>query len=250
MRVGIVGSSGRMGRALGEMIVSQDGWELGKGFSRSDGGDLETVFQDSQYVVDVSHHGLLGSLLKAGRLSKPTPLVLCSTGWSWDEHSPQVQELAQRAPVFVAPNTSQGAFLQKKLVSLLSQSLGEDYDIDIFERHHRHKKDHPSGTARELLKGIQKSKTDHWGVDYESFPLGEGSRPPRWIGVQWERTGETPGDHRVAFESPQEVIEVCHRVWDRKVFVLGILRILHWLEQKKPGPGVYTMDDIFCFANI
>ena len=242
--VGIIGSTGRMGAVLAGVIAdSEFSAGLGYGLGQEPWVELNTVFQSNDYVVDFSNASLIGVTFKQALLC-PKPLVICTTGWSADDYSEQLDALSARVPVVIATNTSVGAFMQRYLVRKLAGALSADYDIDIIEKHHRNKIDCPSGTAMTMCNEIKKEKRAVFGETYGTHPLHEGPRPDGYIGMEVVRSGNLPGDHVVSFTSLEEMISVQHIAFDRKLFAKGAVRIVRWLSASNPAPGIYGMADV------
>jgi 4-hydroxy-tetrahydrodipicolinate reductase len=241
--IGIIGNTGRMGRLLTDQINKHPKFITGVGFDHSRTIALEEVFQQNDYVVDFSNSELIEAVLNTAA-NHHKPLVICTTGWSYNEQLPLIEKIAQKAPVVIASNTSVGAYLQRYLVKQLAKILGEEYDIDISEKHHRHKIDIPSGTAMTLIEDIQAVKKQHHNLSYQAHPLEKGPRPEHFIGVAVERSGNLPGDHEVSFTSLEEKISIRHVAFDRALFARGAIKVLEWLEGTKPAPGIYTMENV------
>lgn len=248
-KIGIIGFTGRMGKLLADKIEKHAHFLIGPGYSQSKSHQtsLEDVFLANDYVIDFSKHHLLASILETA-IKIPKPIVICTTGWYQKDYQNLITQASKKVPLVIAPNTSVGAYLQKRLVSELAKILNADYDIDIHDKHHRHKIDIPSGTAQDLIHEIQKAKKSHQGLDYEASILEKGPRPNNFIGISVERSGNIPGDHEVTFTSIDELISIKHVAFDRSIFAQGAVRILEWLEKSEPGPGIYTMADIFAFC--
>ena len=143
----------------------------------------------------------------------------------------------------MAPNMSVGINVLLKTVGKLATALGDSYDIEIIEAHHRHKKDAPSGTALRLGEVIAKAK----GVTLEDVALYErrgiiGERKPGIIGFQTIRGGDIVGDHTILFAGPGERIELTHRAHSRETFAQGAVRAAKWVVGQPPG--LYDMGDV------
>lgn len=243
--IGVIGVTGRMGRALVNIINKRQDFTAGIGFSRAQNSDitLEDVFSQNSYVVDFSKPELIESILKAA-IHAPKPLVLCSTGWSQQEMRHLLEALAKKAPIVIASNTSMGAYLQRHMVRQLAKVLGEEYDIDIMEKHHRHKIDSPSGTALTLFNDIKMAKMQSDKLTYQTHNLEKGPRPDRFIGMNVSRTGNLPGEHEVSFVSSDEMISIKHVAFDRTLFANGAVKIIEWIDKTQPEAGLYTMENI------
>jgi len=243
-KIGIVGNTGRMGGVLADVVNSSE-FAVGAGFGlgQEPHVELAMVFQENDFVVDFSNASLVVELLKEA-LINPKPLVICTTGWAVDNYQEQLAELSSQVPVVIATNTSVGAFLQRYLVRKLAGVLAADYDIDIIEKHHRNKVDCPSGTAMTLFKDIRQEKQTIFAAEYTTHPLHEGPRPDNYVGMEVVRSGNLPGDHAVSFISLEEMITVQHVAFDRKLFAKGAVRIVRWLSETTPQPGIYGMADV------
>lgn len=169
--------------------------------------------------------------------------VIGTTGLTPDQIK-LLQQIAASTPLLLAPNMSVGINVLLKILPLLVKLLGEKYDLEISEIHHKFKKDAPSGTALKLAECLAEAR----GVKLEEVAkycregiIGE--RPQGEIGVQTLRGGDVVGDHTVYFFGPGERIEVTHRAHSRETFAQGALRAAKWLYSQKPGK-LYNMADV------
>jgi 4-hydroxy-tetrahydrodipicolinate reductase len=244
-KIGIIGHTGRMGKCLDQLLNDHPHFVKGIFFNRStpQKTDLHSVFEHSDYVVDFSHCALTPSVLTSA-LSYPKPLILCTTGWSWEKLKPSILSLCEKIPLIIVPNTSISAYIHRRLVEHVAKILGDDYDIDVVEKHHRHKKDIPSGTAISLVEGIKKIKKEFYHQDYKESIITEGSRPNHTVAMHAHRNGITAGEHEVIFTSNHDMISITHKVFDHTLFAQGALRIVQWLQDTQPENGLYTMDEI------
>ena len=169
------------------------------------------------------------------------PAVVATTGLS-KEQLAELDRLAERSAILFAPNLSVGINLLVQLLPSFVRALGDDYDIEVVESHHRRKKDAPSGTAILLAEAIA-SALDHPLEDLERFGRhGISPRVPGEIGMHSLRMGGNPGEHHVFFASEGEEIEVSHRALSRTTFARGGIRAARWLAGKPPGR--YSMMDV------
>lgn len=246
LKVGVIGNTGRLGKAVVDCIEQHPYLQNGLGFSRSQvpSISIEKVFDSNDYIIDCSKPEGVPSLLQAA-IAQPKPLVICTTGWQYQEMNNMLEVLSKSVPIVIAPNTSIGAFLQRYLVGQLAKFLGNEYDIDITEKHHRNKVDIPSGTAKALLAEIVKSKQQEYGISYTSSPLSQGPRPDNFIGLTSERSGNILGEHEISFTSMEEMICIKHIVFDRVLFAKGALKIVEWLQKNEIRPGVYDAQDVY-----
>lgn len=170
------------------------------------------------------------------------PLLVGTTGFDADARA-ALEAAACVIPVLIAPNTSVGVTLVSRLVELAARALGPDYDVDIGEVHHRHKRDAPSGTALALGAAVARAR----GSDLAAVAVYDrlGIREPRAageIGFTAVRAGDIVGEHTVSFAAAGERVEITHRATDRGTFARGALRAASWLAARPPG--LYAMQDV------
>ncbi len=156
----------------------------------------------------------------------------------------QMEQIATKIPVVFAPNMSVGINTLFKIVADVARILGESYDVEITEVHHRFKKDAPSGTARRLAEVV----AEVMGGTYEELVVDgrsgfPGERPARQIGMHALRGGDVVGDHTVTFATLGERVEITHRAHSRDTLALGALRAAAWLGQGRQS-GLYDMQDV------
>jgi 4-hydroxy-tetrahydrodipicolinate reductase len=169
------------------------------------------------------------------------PLVVGSTGFSAETRA-HMAEAAKSIPLVMAPNMSVGVNLLIDLVAEVAKKLGEEFDIEVVEAHHRHKKDAPSGTALRLAEEMAKA-TGRTSADLRTSRVGViGERPRREIGVQALRGGDVIGDHTVFFFGEGERLELTHRASNRDQFGRGALRAAKWVVGR--APGLYDMSHV------
>jgi 4-hydroxy-tetrahydrodipicolinate reductase len=220
----LFGASGRMGHAIAEAVADRDDVSIVEGSAE--------VFIDFSAPAGLEHH--LDQAVAAGR-----PILIGTTGLG-PEHHDMIDRAAERIAVLQAANTSLGVSLLCHLVRETAARLGEDWDVEIVEMHHRHKADAPSGTA--LLLGA--AAAEGRGVDLTRVRRdgGSGVRSQGAIGFASLRGGSVPGDHTVVFAGENERIELGHRAEDRAIFAAGALKAAVWLVGKPAGR--YTMGDV------
>lgn len=257
-----MGAAGRMGKTLIEAICQAEGANL----------TAATVLPDSSLIGadagEVAGVGKLGVAL-AGSLAEVVDqfdvlidftspettmenlafcaehgkkIVIGTTGLS-DEQKACLAEYAQTVPVMFAPNMSVGVNVCFKVLDLIARTLGDDYDIEIIETHHRHKVDSPSGTALRLGEVV----ADALGRDLKECAVygreGQvGARPRKEIGFETIRAGDVVGDHTVLFATEGERIELTHKASSRMTFAKGAVRAAIWLDGKSAGQ--FDMQDV------
>jgi 4-hydroxy-tetrahydrodipicolinate reductase len=233
-RIGILGSGGRMGRAIAAALA---GDQLAGGADLGD--DAAALAAKSDVLVDFSTPDALPAHLDAA-VAAGTPIVIGTTGLTPDHHR-AIEAAAQRIAVLQTANTSLGVNLLRFLVEEAARRLGPDWDIEILEMHHRHKRDTPSGTA--LLLGTAANQGR--GTDRHRFDrMQEGPHEREEGGVYYAslRGGSVAGDHLVVFAGEGERIELGHRAESRAIFAHGAVKAALWLAGKPAGR--YTMADV------
>jgi 4-hydroxy-tetrahydrodipicolinate reductase len=169
-------------------------------------------------------------------------MVVGTTGLSKDDLK-EIKKLAKKIPMVLAPNMSVGVNLLLRTLAQMASVLDEDYDIEIVETHHRHKKDAPSGTALKMAQVMASARgktLDKVAVLARHGNIGERKRGE--IGVQTLRVGDVVGEHTVIFGTLGERIEVTHKASSRDVFARGAVRAAQWVVGKPPG--LYDMQDV------
>jgi 4-hydroxy-tetrahydrodipicolinate reductase len=176
-----------------------------------------------------------------GHLSYGKPHVIGTTGLSEDQVS-KVEKAAQTVPIVLAPNMSVGVNLLRDVVREISARLGETYDIEVVEAHHRTKKDAPSGTALFLARAAAEGRNRN--LDEIAVYGREGFSPRREgeIGIHALRGGAVVGEHKLIFYSGGEEIEITHRALSRRTFADGALRAARFASEAQPG--LYSMADV------
>ena len=206
--------------------------------------NTEDAFKKANLIIDFTVPKCTFEVLKiAARLKKR--IVIGTTGFSKKEES-LIKKYARKIPILRAGNMSLGINLLMYLTEIASKSLGNNFLSKVFEIHHKHKKDHPSGTALMLGKGIAVGKNKDFyklmGKKYlnkKSFPYG------KKINFNSLRKGEVVGEHEVTFSSGKEIIKLNHESFDRALYSEGALIASKWLMRKKPG--LYSMRDLLDF---
>ena len=204
--------------------------------------DLERVLAESSpdVVIDFTHSR---ASAENARLcaEKKVPMVIGSTGFSGSEKA-DVATYAQKSPIVLSPNMSVGVNLMISIAAQLANVLGDSFDVEILEAHHRMKKDAPSGTALRLAEEIA-APLKRTSSDFRLVREGQvGERRPTEIGIQTLRGGDVVGEHTVFFFGDGERIELTHRATSRDQFGKGALRAARWII--KQSPGLYDMKDV------
>ena len=205
----------------------------------------EKAFKKTDVIIDFTVPNCTLDILKiASKLKKR--VVIGTTGFTRSQES-QIKKYSKKIPILKAGNMSLGVNLLMYLTQIASKSLNDEYLSKIFEVHHKHKKDYPSGTALMLGKGIADGKSKNLYnligkkfLNKKSFPYG------RKINFNSIRKGEIIGEHEVKFSNRKEIITLNHEAFDRALYSDGALTASLWLMKKKPG--LYSMRDLLNFS--
>ncbi|MFC0590251.1 4-hydroxy-tetrahydrodipicolinate reductase [Novosphingobium aquiterrae] len=237
-RIGIIGSAGRMGQALVDAVLAAGETHAG---GADKGDDLAALAAGSDVLVDFSSPHALEASLDAA-VAAGVPILIGTTGLE-ERHHFLCDHAAEHVAVLQTGNTSLGVTLLAHLVREAAQRLGEDWDIEVIETHHRMKVDAPSGTA--LLLG--QAAAEGRGVDLAGHSERgrdgiTGARARGAIGFASLRGGTVAGDHTVQFLGNDERIALSHLAENRRIFARGAVRAAQWLIGKPAGR--YTMPEV------
>ena len=205
----------------------------------------DIAFKKTDIIIDFTIPNCTLEILKiASKLKKK--VVIGTTGFNRNQEN-QIKKYSKKIPILKAGNMSLGVNLLMYLTEIASKSLNDEYLSKIYEVHHKHKKDYPSGTALMLGKGIADGKNkDFYNfmgkkfLNKKSFPYG------KKINFNSIRKGEIIGEHEVKFSSGKEIITLNHEAFDRTLYSDGALTAAKWLMNKKPG--LYSMRDLLNFS--
>jgi len=203
--------------------------------------DFAGLLDRSDVVVDFSAPEATLHHLRA-TADHRRAMVIGTTGFSPSQFE-ELHSLASQAPCVLSPNMSVGINLLYKVISEMAKTLGDEYDVEVIEAHHRLKKDAPSGTALRIAEVLAKAvgrDLNQVGVYARKGLVGE--RKKGEIGIQTIRAGDIVGDHTILFGGMGERIEVTHRASSRDTFAVGALRAAQWVVRQPPG--LYDMMDV------
>jgi 4-hydroxy-tetrahydrodipicolinate reductase len=221
-----------------ERLASLDVWKCPAG------SDPVAVFAQVPGGVVVDFTSPEASLANARAAAKVGVSHVIGTTGLTAEQKAELADLAQTARIFWAPNMSIGVNVLLKILPLLVQQLGDQYDLEMVELHHNRKKDSPSGTALRLAECLAEARG--WDLPAVANYHREGiigERPTKEIGIQTIRGGDVVGVHTVYAMGPGERIEITHQAHSRENFAQGALRAAKWLPQQQPGK-LYSMLDM------
>lgn len=260
--VGIVGSGGRMGRMLVQAVHAQAGCVLVAASEKEesdlidrDAGDVAGVgplgvpivgaaaplFQPGRVVIDFTRPEVTLSHMDHA-VAAGVPLVIGTTGFDADGRD-KIAQAARHLPIVLAPNFSVGVNLMFRVAAEVARVLGDAYDIEIIEAHHRHKVDAPSGTALGLGQAITQAigrSLDEVAIYGREGVTGERDR--QTVGFSTIRGGDIVGDHTALFAGDGERLEITHRASSRIVFARGAVRAALWVHGR--APGLYDMGNV------
>ena len=267
-RVIIAGAAGRMGRRIGYMVNEHPGLQVAAGFERADSQDvgldmgelggygttgikvaagLDAVIDQGDVIIDFTFHAATMQIARQAA-EKSTAMVIGTTGLS-QENLQELAGLTQNFPCVQAPNMAVGVNVLFKLAAKVASILGDDYDMEIVEAHHRMKKDAPSGTAMKLGELMAQAV----GRDLESVGVFSrhgiiGERTKTEIGLQTIRAGDIVGEHTVYFAGAGERLELTHRAHSRDNFARGAALAAAWVVQQPNG--LYSMFDVLGLQDL
>ena len=260
IKIAISGASGRMGRALIEAVNAHPDTQLSAALERpgssligADAGDvagqgklgvaLAGDLADADFDVLIDFSAPAATLSNAALCARQgRALVVGTTGFS-DEQKAELEACRAQIPLCIAANYSTGVNLCLKLLDTAARVMGNDADVEIYEAHHRHKVDSPSGTALRMGEVVASAL----GRDLRQSAIysreGQtGARDRDSIGFATVRGGDVVGEHSVMFLADGERVEISHKASSRQSFARGALRAALWLNQQKPG--LYDMQDV------
>ena len=255
INLAISGCMGRMGQQLIKsskknknfrLVTLTENWLVNKKFNGVKPElNSDKAFKNTDIIIDFTVPDCTLEILKiAAKLKKK--IVIGTTGFNKNQEN-EIKKFSKKIPILKAGNMSLGVNLLMYLTEIASKSLNDEYLSKIFEVHHKHKKDYPSGTALMLGKGIADGKNKNLYslignkfLNKKSFPYG------KKINFNSIRKGEIIGEHEVKFSSGKEIITLNHEAFDRALYSDGALTAAKWLMKKRPG--LYSMRNLLNFS--
>lgn len=236
--IGIIGNAGRMGQAL-VTAAEEAGVVVGGGIDKD--GDPIALAKAVNVLLDFSSPGALVANLGAAVASNK-PILVGTTGLE-EHHHQAIDDAARHVAVLQTGNTSLGITLLARLVKEAATRLGDDWDIEIVEAHHRMKVDAPSGTAKMLGEAAASGRGISLATNSERGRDGlTGARAKGAIGFASLRGGTIAGDHSVLFATDNERITLSHHAENRSIFARGAIQAAMWLARQPAGR--YSMDQV------
>lgn len=262
VKIAMVGAAGRMGRRIISLITEDERCEL-KGalehpscpFIGKDAGDvascgklgveittdIDKAFAGCDVFIDFT--GAEPTMANLKKYEKAgVAAIIASTGMTAAQ-TDELKKLSEKIPVLFSPNMSVGVNLTFKILEMVTEAIGDDWDIEIIEAHHRMKKDAPSGTAMkmgEIIANVLGRDIEKDGAFCRHGLIGE--RTDREIGMQTIRAGDIVGEHTAMFCTNGERIEITHRAHTRDMFAKGAISAAKWMQGK--DKGFYNMFDV------
>jgi 4-hydroxy-tetrahydrodipicolinate reductase len=238
VRILLVGAKGRMGQTISAAAAGANAEIIA---ALDQGDDLGKEINACDVVIDFSHPKATEEVCRTG-LGAAKPLVIGTTGHSLIQRA-LIEKASKSIAIVFSPNFSVGVNTLFWLTRKAAEMLGQDFDLEIVEAHHRLKKDAPSGTAKKLAEILCDVRRLDYGKDISHSREGLiGERAGAEIGVHSIRGGDIVGDHTVMFVSQGERLELTHKATSRDAFAIGALRAAHWVIGCPPG--LYTMEDV------
>jgi len=257
VKIAVAGALGRMGGAVVAAVQAEADLALAARFDRPGAEGPELVAQDealarADVIIDFSTAAASAALAeacaaKAGLEGRGPALVIGSTGFD-DAELARLATAAERIPILRAGNFSLGVNMLIGLVEQAARALPADYDVEVFEAHHRRKVDAPSGTALMLGEAAARGRAVQLSAVAKHGREGiTGARPAGEIGFSVMRAGGIVGEHSVVFASDEEILTLSHSARDRGLFAKGAVAAARWLAGRPPG--AYDMRDVLGFRS-
>lgn len=260
IRIGLNGAAGRMGKRISSLIhhdkeltlglaLEHDKHpELGKDMGALNGEGTMGIMLTAQFknenlnsLIDFSHPEASVKMAKLCAENK-IAFVTGTTGMT-ENQLQEIRSLSNKIPILIGSNMSIGVNLLFKFAAQIAKALGDEYDIEIIEKHHRFKKDAPSGTALSIAQSIaDEIKRDLKQVGVYGREGQTGERTQKEIGVHAIRAGDIVGEHTIIYGALGETIELTHKAHTRDTFASGAVKASKWIAGRKPG--LYTMYDV------
>lgn len=246
-RLIITGANGKMGNVIQSIVANRDDCEIVAGVDLN-AQDAETfpvytsifdVKEKADAIIDFSNPVLLNDLLSYSE-KNAVPLVIATTGYN-DEQKKQIQKASEKTPIFFTYNMSMGINLLANLAKKAVQVLGNDFDIEIVEKHHNQKIDAPSGTALMLADAMCEEISNPMKYEYDRHSKRE-KRTKDEIGLHAVRGGTIVGEHDIIFAGRDEIITLSHSARSKEIFAVGAVNAAVYMNGKTAG--LYDMKEL------
>ncbi len=248
LKIIISGCNGHMGRVVASLCAADPDVEVVAGFDVLGNGEREFPVYSApgqftgkaDAVIDFSSPAALDGLLEFAR-ERGTALVLATTGYT-QEQVDQIEAAARQVPIFRSANMSLGINVLLELVKKAASILGDSYDIEIVERHHRRKVDAPSGTALMIADAAAESCGHESEYVYSRHEVRH-PREKKEIGISAVRGGTIVGEHEIIFAGHDEIMEIKHTALSREIFAQGAVQAAKFMAGVT-APGLYDMSQL------
>ncbi len=247
IRILLCGANGKMGHVIASCAAQREDMKIAAGIDLNTAvysdfpiyPDFDSCSEEVDVIVDFSNPALLDKLLDYAKKTK-TPLIAATTGYT-AEQTAKIKEAAKEIAVFFTFNMSLGVNLLTALSVQAAKILGDQFDIEIIERHHNLKVDAPSGTAVMLAEAINKAQDERYVYEYDRHSRRM-KRPKNEIGIHAIRGGTIVGEHEVLFAGRDEQLSLKHTATSKEVFAVGAVNAAAYLSGKPAG--LYDMTDL------
>lgn len=242
----LCGANGKMGHVIRNIVAADNECEIVAGVDINTEStdfpiysEIDSVKESADVIIDFSNPALLNSLLEYSA-AKKIPVVIATTGFD-DDQKKQIENAATKNGVFFTYNMSLGINLLATLTKKAVDVLGNDFDIEIIEKHHNQKIDAPSGTALMLADAICEEIDKPMKYEYDRHSKRE-KRSKNEIGMHAVRGGTIVGEHEIIFAGRDEIITLSHSARSKEIFAVGAVNAAKYMVGK--GAGLYTMKDL------
>ena len=243
----ITGANGKMGKVIKSIVENRNDCEIvaGVDLNTDDNGafpiysSINDIKESADAIIDFSNPVLLNDLLSYSEKTS-TPLVIATTGYS-DEQKKQIAQASKTTPIFFTYNMSMGVNLLANLAKKAVEVLGDDFDIEIVEKHHNNKIDAPSGTALMLANAVKEEMEPPVQFVYDRHTRRE-KRSKQEIGIHSVRGGTIVGEHEIIFAGRDEIITLSHSARSKEIFAVGAVNAAVYMNGK--GAGLYDMKEL------
>ncbi|MDP4584377.1 MAG: 4-hydroxy-tetrahydrodipicolinate reductase [Verrucomicrobiales bacterium] len=237
----MTGFRGRMGQAVATAVSENTETRVAAGIDIGD--SLEEALAKCDAVIDFTLPSFTNELIE-GCVDVGKPLIMGTTGHD-DAQLELIQRASESIPIIHAPNFSVGVNTLFWLTRRTAEILGEGFDLEVVEMHHRHKLDSPSGTARRLAEILTEVRNLSYDKDCRHGRFGDvGARTDHEVGVHALRGGDVVGDHTVIYAGNGERVELTHKASSRLTFAQGAVRAARWIESEGLKNGLFDMQDV------
>ncbi len=244
VKIILSGANGKMGKVIANCVSLRDDCEIIAGIDlNTDVYDAFPIFSNieqcdlkADVIIDFSHPSVIEGLLNYS-IRTQTPIVVSTTGYT-DEQIAMIKKASEKVAVFFSFNMSLGVNLLVELVKKATEILGEQFDIEVIEKHHNQKIDAPSGTAIMIANGINEASNNKYQYIYDRHSTRK-KRSKNEIGMHTIRGGTIVGEHEVVFAGRDEILTLTHQATSKDIFAVGAVKAGVFLKGK--GAGLYDM---------